>query len=110
MFKKIGNKSWKKKVFYNIFLLAGVEMQCFKCVLFVCVQEFVGEMESVESSLKQMGENVAAVQQSALPGLTSWGQKELDECQMRWDLLSKEVWKMSSAQMSTSLKAWRFQS
>lgn len=38
-----------------------------------------------------MGENVAAVQQSAVPGLNSWGQKELDECQMRWDLLSKEV-------------------
>lgn len=61
--------------------------------LFVCVKEFVGEMESVESSLKQMGENVAAVQQSAVPGLASWGKKELDECQMRWDLLSKEVGK-----------------
>ncbi|KAI7793926.1 putative utrophin [Triplophysa rosa] len=54
-------------------------------------KEFVGEIESVESSLKQMGENVSAVQQSAVPGLTSWGQKELDECQMRWDLLSKEL-------------------
>ncbi|XP_073730912.1 utrophin isoform X3 [Misgurnus anguillicaudatus] len=54
-------------------------------------KEFVGEMESVESSLKQMVENVAAVQQSAVPSLTSWGQKELDESQMRWDLLSKEL-------------------
>ncbi|XP_051517186.1 dystrophin-like [Myxocyprinus asiaticus] len=54
-------------------------------------KEFVGEMETVESSLKQMGENVVAVQQSAVPGLTSWGQKKLEESQRRWDMLSKEL-------------------
>ncbi|XP_051515681.1 utrophin-like isoform X3 [Myxocyprinus asiaticus] len=54
-------------------------------------KEFVGEMESVESSLKQMGEYVAAVQQSTVPGLTNWGQKEFDESQRRWDTLSKEL-------------------
>ncbi|KAL0158870.1 hypothetical protein M9458_046946, partial [Cirrhinus mrigala] len=52
--------------------------------------ELVGEMESVESSLKQMRENVAAVQQSSVPGLIGWGQKELDDNQRRWDALSKE--------------------
>ncbi|XP_050952998.1 dystrophin isoform X7 [Labeo rohita] len=54
-------------------------------------KELVGEMESVESSLKQMRENVAAVQQSSVPGLISWGQKELDDNQRRWDALRKEL-------------------
>lgn len=54
-------------------------------------KEYVNEMESVESSLKQMGENVSALQATALPGLARWGQDSLDRCQSRWALLSKQV-------------------
>ncbi|XP_058266375.1 utrophin isoform X2 [Hemibagrus wyckioides] len=54
-------------------------------------KEYVGEMEAVEASLKQMVATVAAVQQSAVPGLTTWGQKELDEKQRRWESLSKQL-------------------
>lgn len=49
------------------------------------------EMETVEGSLKQMGENVSAVQAAAVPGLTKWGQDSLDECRRKWDSLSKQV-------------------
>ncbi|XP_022533278.2 utrophin isoform X1 [Astyanax mexicanus] len=56
-------------------------------------KECMGEMETVESSLKQMGENVAAVQQSAVSGLATWGQEELDGRQKRWETLSKELLK-----------------
>lgn len=48
-------------------------------------------MEAVESSLKLLAVNVAAVQQTEVPGLATWGQKELDEKQRRWDVLSKQV-------------------
>lgn len=51
----------------------------------------MSEIESVDSSLKQMAENVAAVQQSSVPALIRWGQEELDDRQRRWDALSKEV-------------------
>lgn len=51
----------------------------------------MSEIESVDSSLKQMAENVAAVQQSSVPALIRWGQEELDDRQRRWDVLSKEV-------------------
>ncbi|KAM4633849.1 utrophin isoform 3-T3 [Polymixia lowei] len=54
-------------------------------------KEYVNEMESVESSLKQMRENVCAVQGAAVPGLAKWGQDNLDECQARWDRLSKQL-------------------
>uniref|UniRef100_A0A9J8AP75 Dystrophin-like n=1 Tax=Cyprinus carpio carpio TaxID=630221 RepID=A0A9J8AP75_CYPCA len=54
-------------------------------------KELVSEMESVDLSLKQMRENVTAVQQSSIPGLISWGQTELDDSQRRWDTLSKEL-------------------
>ncbi|XP_056437384.1 utrophin-like isoform X1 [Gadus chalcogrammus] len=54
-------------------------------------KEYVNEMESVESSLKQMRENVCAVQGAAVPGLTSWGQDSLDQCQARWDVFSKQL-------------------
>lgn len=54
-------------------------------------KEYVNEMESVESSLKQMGENVSAVQGTAVPGLASWGQDKLDKCQDRWESISKMV-------------------
>ncbi|KAJ3606664.1 hypothetical protein NHX12_026183, partial [Muraenolepis orangiensis] len=54
-------------------------------------KEYVNEMESVESSLKQMRENVCAVQGAAVPGLTNWGQDNLDQCQARWDELSKPL-------------------
>uniref|UniRef100_A0A672PPP9 Utrophin n=1 Tax=Sinocyclocheilus grahami TaxID=75366 RepID=A0A672PPP9_SINGR len=57
----------------------------------VSVQELLSEMESMASSLKQIKENVAAVQQSSGPGLISWGQTELDDNQRRWDTLSKEL-------------------
>ncbi|TMS11987.1 hypothetical protein E3U43_016945 [Larimichthys crocea] len=54
-------------------------------------KEYVSEMESVEGSLKQMGENVSSVQVAAVPGLAKWGQNKLDECQGRWDTLSKQL-------------------
>ncbi|KAF4078503.1 hypothetical protein AMELA_G00199850 [Ameiurus melas] len=54
-------------------------------------KEYVGEMEAVESSLKQAAATVAAVQQSAVPGLATWGKKELEEKQGRWDVLSKQL-------------------
>ncbi len=58
------------------------------------------EMESVDSSLKQIKENVAAVQQSSLPGLIRWGQKEQDDSQRRWDTLSKEVRKITTGALN----------
>ncbi|XP_077060733.1 utrophin isoform X2 [Siphateles boraxobius] len=54
-------------------------------------KELVSEMESVDSSLKQIAENVSAVQQSSMPALTRWGQDELDHSQRRWDALSKQL-------------------
>ncbi|XP_069014301.1 utrophin isoform X1 [Embiotoca jacksoni] len=54
-------------------------------------KEYVNEMELVEGSLKQMGENVSAVQGTAVPGLAKWGQDKLDECQGRWAKLSKKL-------------------
>lgn len=51
----------------------------------------MNEIESVEGSLKQMGENVSAVQAAAVPGLAKWGQDKLDEFRGRWDTLSKQV-------------------
>ncbi|TKS76128.1 Utrophin Dystrophin-related protein 1 [Collichthys lucidus] len=54
-------------------------------------KEYVSEMESVEGSLKQMGENVSSIQVAAVPGLAKWGQNKLDECQGRWDTLSKQL-------------------
>ncbi|XP_070782201.1 utrophin isoform X3 [Enoplosus armatus] len=54
-------------------------------------KEYVNEMESVEGSLKQMGENVSAVQATAVPGLAKWGQDKLDECRGRWEALSKQL-------------------
>ncbi|XP_073795720.1 utrophin isoform X5 [Danio rerio] len=54
-------------------------------------KELLAEMESVDSCLKQMKEDVTAVQQSSVPGLVVWGQKELEDSQRRWDLLSKQL-------------------
>ncbi|GLD72355.1 dystrophin-like protein [Lates japonicus] len=54
-------------------------------------KEYVNEIESVEGSLKQMGENVSAVQAAAVPGLAKWGQDKLDESRGRWDTLSKQL-------------------
>ncbi|XP_032398145.1 dystrophin isoform X3 [Etheostoma spectabile] len=54
-------------------------------------KEYVNEMESVEGSLKQMGENVSAVKATAVPGLDKWGQDKLDKCQSKWDMLSKQL-------------------
>ncbi|XP_035474370.2 utrophin isoform X3 [Scophthalmus maximus] len=54
-------------------------------------KEHVNEMESVEGSLKQMGENVSAVQATTVPGLAKWGQEKLDEFRGRWDTLSKQL-------------------
>ncbi|KAJ8355724.1 hypothetical protein SKAU_G00185180 [Synaphobranchus kaupii] len=53
--------------------------------------EFVNDMETVETALKQMEENVSAVQTCAVPGLTSWGQPRLGEHQGRWKTLSKQL-------------------
>ncbi|XP_033999363.1 dystrophin isoform X2 [Trematomus bernacchii] len=54
-------------------------------------KEYVNEMESVEGSLKQMGENVSAVQTTAVPGLAQWGQDKLDDSQSKWETLSKKL-------------------
>ncbi|KAI4801672.1 hypothetical protein KUCAC02_019550 [Chaenocephalus aceratus] len=54
-------------------------------------KEYVNEMESVEGSLKQMGENVSAVQATAVPGLAQWGQDKLDDSQSKWETLSKKL-------------------
>ncbi|CAJ1078467.1 utrophin isoform X2 [Xyrichtys novacula] len=54
-------------------------------------KEYVNEMESVEGSLKQIRENVSGMQGAAVPGLTNWGQDKLDECQGKWDSLSKQL-------------------
>ncbi|XP_024146227.1 dystrophin isoform X3 [Oryzias melastigma] len=54
-------------------------------------KEYVNEMESVERSLKQMEENVKAVQAIAVPGLAKWGQDRLDDCQERWAELSAQL-------------------
>ena len=51
----------------------------------------MNEMESVEGSLKQIGENVSSVQAAAVPGLAKWGQDKLDKCRSRWEELSKQV-------------------
>lgn len=53
-------------------------------------------MESVDCALKQMGENVSALQAVEVPGLANWGQNMLTECQSRWDSLSKQVRRQSS--------------
>uniref|UniRef100_A0A3Q3XEN2 Calponin-homology (CH) domain-containing protein n=1 Tax=Mola mola TaxID=94237 RepID=A0A3Q3XEN2_MOLML len=54
-------------------------------------KEYVNEMESVECSLKQMGENVSALQGTAIPRLSHWGQDKLNEYLGRWDSLSKQL-------------------
>ncbi|KAM9703806.1 utrophin isoform 2-T3 [Menidia menidia] len=54
-------------------------------------KEYVHEMESVERSLKQMEENVRAVQATAVPGLARWGQEKMEECEGRWATLSKQL-------------------
>lgn len=51
----------------------------------------MNEIESVGSSLKQMEENVSAVQAAAVPGLTKWGQGKLEDFKTRWDTLCKQV-------------------
>lgn len=59
-------------------------------------KEYMNEMESVDCALKQMGENVSALQAVEVPGLANWGQDMLTECQSRWDSLSKQVRRQSS--------------
>ncbi|KAM4529492.1 utrophin isoform 3-T3 [Fundulus diaphanus] len=54
-------------------------------------KEYVNEMEVMERSFMQMEENVMAVQGTAVPGLTQWGQEKLDQCQERWAKLSKQL-------------------
>ncbi|KAG7239203.1 hypothetical protein INR49_029954, partial [Caranx melampygus] len=54
-------------------------------------KEYVNEMESVEGSMKQMGENVSAVQAATVPGLAKWGQNKFDESRGKWDTLSKQL-------------------
>ncbi|KAF7230569.1 transcript variant X2 [Nothobranchius furzeri] len=54
-------------------------------------KEYVDKMELVERSLKQIEENVKAVQATAVPGLTRWGQDNLNELEGRWAQLSKQI-------------------
>ncbi|KAM6954362.1 utrophin [Aplochiton taeniatus] len=54
-------------------------------------KEYVTKMESMESALKQMAENVSAVQGASVPELAHWGQETVERCQARWDALSKQL-------------------
>uniref|UniRef100_A0A8C6NK65 Utrophin n=1 Tax=Nothobranchius furzeri TaxID=105023 RepID=A0A8C6NK65_NOTFU len=60
-------------------------------VRFTLFKEYVDKMELVERSLKQIEENVKAVQATAVPGLTRWGQDNLNELEGRWAQLSKQI-------------------
>lgn len=51
----------------------------------------MNEMESVQGALKQMDENVSAVQAAAVPGLAKWGQHTVGEFRSRLESLSKQV-------------------
>ncbi|XP_068615937.1 utrophin-like, partial [Brachionichthys hirsutus] len=54
-------------------------------------KEYVNEMGSVEGSLKQMGENVRAIQKASVPGLLKCGQDVLDKRLDRFNSLSKQL-------------------
>ncbi|XP_024863232.1 utrophin isoform X2 [Kryptolebias marmoratus] len=54
-------------------------------------KEYVNKMELVDRSLKQMEENVIAVQAAAVPGLATWGKEKLGELEGRWAKLSKQL-------------------
>ncbi|XP_051909445.1 utrophin isoform X3 [Hippocampus zosterae] len=54
-------------------------------------KDYVNEMESVQSALKQMDENVSAVQAAAVPGLAKWGQHTVGEFRSRLESLSKQL-------------------
>lgn len=51
----------------------------------------MNKMEFVDRSLKQMEENVYAVQATAVPGLAKWGKEKLDEFEGRFAKFSKQV-------------------
>uniref|UniRef100_A0A3Q3EBK5 Utrophin n=1 Tax=Hippocampus comes TaxID=109280 RepID=A0A3Q3EBK5_HIPCM len=53
-------------------------------------KDYVNEMESVQGALKQMDENVSAVQAAAVPGLAKWGQHMVGEFRSRLESLSKQ--------------------
>ncbi|XP_048842550.1 utrophin isoform X1 [Brienomyrus brachyistius] len=55
--------------------------------------EFVNEMEAVEADLKRVVGEAVAVRVGAMPGLATWGQPKLEECQRRWDRLSTQLQK-----------------
>lgn len=61
----------------------------------------MNEMESVDCALKQMGETVSALEG---PGLATWGQDKLTECQSRWESLSKQVRKRCLLNELTGLR------
>ncbi|XP_077408097.1 utrophin isoform X3 [Vanacampus margaritifer] len=54
-------------------------------------KEYVNEMESVQGALKQMDENVNAVQAAAIPGLAKWGQDTAEAFRSRLESLSKQL-------------------
>nr|XP_061785642.1 dystrophin-like isoform X2 [Nerophis lumbriciformis] len=54
-------------------------------------KEHVNERELMESSLKQMDENVNAVQAAAVPGLAKWGQDLAADLRSRFDTLLKQL-------------------
>uniref|UniRef100_A0A8D0ABP4 Utrophin n=1 Tax=Sander lucioperca TaxID=283035 RepID=A0A8D0ABP4_SANLU len=76
----------------------------FTCLSLSANKEYVNEMESVEGSLKQMGENVSAVKATAVPGLAKWGQDKLDRCQSKWDMLSKQERVAESREKQVNLR------
>ncbi|XP_037541797.1 dystrophin [Nematolebias whitei] len=54
-------------------------------------KEYVNKMEFVDRSLKQMEENVYAVQAAAVPGLAKWGKDKLEELEGRFAKFSKQL-------------------
>uniref|UniRef100_A0A665WKC3 Utrophin n=1 Tax=Echeneis naucrates TaxID=173247 RepID=A0A665WKC3_ECHNA len=67
-------------------------------------KEYVNEMESVEGSVKRMGENVSAIQMTAVPGLAKWGKIKLEDFQSRWDTLSKQERVAESQEKQVNLR------
>ncbi|XP_066556846.1 utrophin isoform X3 [Amia ocellicauda] len=52
---------------------------------------FVNEMDNVEMALKNLNDEAAAVKAHAVPGLASWEQPRLEQCQRGWEKLSKQM-------------------
>ena len=59
--------------------------------LILCVQAFVNEIETIESSLKDMKEIEANLRSCPVAGIKAWMQTKLVDCQSQLEKFSKEV-------------------